>query len=158
MSVATPTVLPRPPIFPTLLPRPPQPHPVPVPRDGRESGRLNLRRDWARDMDDLSDEEAELEDVTNEIKNRGYAFLIPIGKTFTQHEEKNDADEGSEADESERGSISPVATDEPEEEEEEEEEEEAEEDGEDLDADMEDLDEEPGDTTEDIEEGITGEF
>jgi hypothetical protein len=27
---------------------------------------------------------------TNEIKNRGYSFLIPIGKTFTQHEEKND--------------------------------------------------------------------
>lgn len=25
-----------------------------------------------------------------EIKNRGYNFLIPIGRTWTQHEEKND--------------------------------------------------------------------
>ena len=25
-----------------------------------------------------------------EIKNRGYTFLIPIGRTWTQHEEKND--------------------------------------------------------------------
>ena len=25
-----------------------------------------------------------------EIKTRGYNFLIPIGRTWTQHEEKND--------------------------------------------------------------------
>lgn len=25
-----------------------------------------------------------------EINNRGYTFLVPIGKTTTQHEEKND--------------------------------------------------------------------
>jgi len=65
-------------------------------------------------MDDLSDEEAELEDSvrqrhplpclcphalhftdggvkqTLEVKNRGYGFLVPIGKMLTQHEEKND--------------------------------------------------------------------
>jgi hypothetical protein len=70
MSVATPTVVPRAPLFPTLLPRPPQPHPVPVPRDGCETGRLNLRRDWARDMDDLSDEEDELEDVVRASRHR----------------------------------------------------------------------------------------
>jgi hypothetical protein len=27
---------------------------------------------------------------TIEVKNRGYGFLIPIGKMLTQHEEKND--------------------------------------------------------------------
>ena len=27
---------------------------------------------------------------TLEIKNRGYGFLVPIGKVLTQHEEKND--------------------------------------------------------------------
>ena len=27
---------------------------------------------------------------TLEVKNRGYGFLIPIGKILTQHEEKND--------------------------------------------------------------------
>jgi hypothetical protein len=27
---------------------------------------------------------------TIEVKNRGYGFLIPLGKMLTQHEEKND--------------------------------------------------------------------
>ena len=27
---------------------------------------------------------------TLEVKNRGYGFLVPIGKVLTQHEEKND--------------------------------------------------------------------
>ena len=27
---------------------------------------------------------------TLEIKNRGYGFLVPIGRMLTQHEEKND--------------------------------------------------------------------
>jgi hypothetical protein len=27
---------------------------------------------------------------TLEVKNRGYGFLVPIGKMLTQHEEKND--------------------------------------------------------------------
>lgn len=34
------------------------------------------------------------------IRNRGYNFLIPIGRTLTQQEEKNDADEDSEDSES----------------------------------------------------------
>ena len=25
-----------------------------------------------------------------EVKNRGYGFMVPIGKMLTQHEEKND--------------------------------------------------------------------
>ncbi|KAH9079668.1 hypothetical protein EDB83DRAFT_2514184 [Lactarius deliciosus] len=54
MSVATPT-------------DPPSPAAVP----GRPMGRLVLRRDFVQEMDDLSEEEAELEDNTLEVKNRG---------------------------------------------------------------------------------------
>ena len=32
---------------------------------------------------------------TLEVKNRGYGFLIPIGKILTQHEEKNDVRAGA---------------------------------------------------------------
>jgi hypothetical protein len=62
MTVATPTVLPRPPLFPTLMPRPQQPYPTPLAIPGRQAGRLIPRRDLVQEMDDLSDEEAELED------------------------------------------------------------------------------------------------
>ena len=62
MSVATPTVLPRPPLFPALMPRPQQPYPTPLAVPGRRAGRLILRRDLVQEMDDLSDEEAELDD------------------------------------------------------------------------------------------------
>ena len=73
MSVATPTVLPRSPLFPSLLPRPPQPHPTPLPRHGRYDARMNARRDLVREMDDLSDEEAEVDDIV-----RGAFFpLVP---------------------------------------------------------------------------------
>lgn len=65
MSVATPTVLPRPEEFPRLLPKTPQPHPMPLPKYKRFGGRLNLRRDLQREMDDLSDEEDELEDIVS---------------------------------------------------------------------------------------------
>ena len=62
MSVATPTILQRPLKFPDLLPRPPQPHPLPLSRR-RVYGQLNAVRDLQREMDDLSDEENELEDI-----------------------------------------------------------------------------------------------
>lgn len=84
-------------------------------------------------MDDLSDEEEEFDDIASELRSRGYNFLIPIGRLFTQHEEKNDAsdNEGSDdSDESESSEESPSAM-------EDEENESAEED---LDADMDDMD------------------
>ncbi|KAI0256922.1 hypothetical protein BJV78DRAFT_1278539 [Lactifluus subvellereus] len=154
MSVATPTVLPRPPLFPTLLPRPQQPYPIPLAAQGRRAGRLILRRDFVQEMDDLSDEEAELEDSTLEVKNRGYGFLVPIGKMLTQHEEKNDADDGSEVDESARSSRPESPTDEGEgdgdgngEGDGEGEGDEDEDGGMDLDAELEDMDDDVANTT-----------
>ncbi|KAF8623463.1 hypothetical protein AX15_006247 [Amanita polypyramis BW_CC] len=101
MSVATPTLLQRPLKFPELLPKPPQPHPVPLSRR-RVYGHLNAVRDLQREMDDLSEEENELEDITLHIHNRGFNFLIPIGCVLTQQEEKNDADEETEGSGSEQ--------------------------------------------------------
>jgi len=61
-AVATPTLLSREPKFPHCLPKPPQPHPMPLsPR--HVYGHLNAVRDLQREMDDLSDEENELEDL-----------------------------------------------------------------------------------------------
>ncbi|KAI0782201.1 hypothetical protein C8Q75DRAFT_507557 [Abortiporus biennis] len=88
--VATPTILPRSPLFPTLLPKPPQPHPIPLPPAGHPLARMSDVRDLNKQMDDLSEEEDELEDLNSELKNRGFNFLIPIGRTYTQQEEKND--------------------------------------------------------------------
>ncbi|KAF5331111.1 hypothetical protein D9619_005951 [Psilocybe cf. subviscida] len=90
MAAATPTLIPRESVFPRLLPRPPQPHPVPL-TDRRVYTRVNVFRDLQREMDDLSDEENEI----NNVHNRGFSFLIPIGRTLTRQEEKNDADEDS---------------------------------------------------------------
>ncbi|PCH37720.1 hypothetical protein WOLCODRAFT_160992 [Wolfiporia cocos MD-104 SS10] len=137
MSVATPTVLPRSPLFPHLLPQPPQPHPTPLGHNVQSTGRLNSRRDLQREMDDLSDEEDEWDDLINDIHNRGFNFLVPIGRTFTRHEEKNDAsaDEGSDEsdDDSEHSdSDSPSVMDDADNESAEE----------DLDADMVDMDDE----------------
>ena len=66
MSVFTPTVLRRPPVFPHLLAKPPQPYPTPLlNRRPGVYGRLNSRRDLQREMDDLSDEENEVEDIVS---------------------------------------------------------------------------------------------
>lgn len=75
MSVATPTVIPRPPLFPTLLPRPPQPHPMPMTRAGRQTTRMRERRDLVQEMDDLSDEEGELEDIVFALSNEPLNLL-----------------------------------------------------------------------------------
>ncbi len=74
MSVATPTVLPRPPLFPTLMPRPQHPYPTPLAIPGRRVGKLILRRDLVQEMDDLSDEEAELEDTVRQH----HSVLLPL--------------------------------------------------------------------------------
>lgn len=63
MSVASPTALPREKRFPQLLSKAPQPHITPLAERGRVAGRLNARRDLNREMDDLSDEENELDDM-----------------------------------------------------------------------------------------------
>ncbi|KAK1234662.1 hypothetical protein PQX77_002134 [Marasmius sp. AFHP31] len=141
MSVATPTLLPRPQVFPRLLPEPPKPYPVPLPAPGKGNyGNMKARRDLQRDMNDLSDEEKELEDLNIGIRNRGYAYMIPIGRTLTIQEEKNDADEesegGSETGESANGPPSGLEDDA--------------DTTQDLDAEMEDMDEE-GEASEDNE-------
>ncbi|TBU65502.1 hypothetical protein BD310DRAFT_11348 [Dichomitus squalens] len=88
--VASPTLIPRSPVFPRLLPLPPRPHPIPpAPSFQRRERFINYRDIW-REMEELSDEEDAVEDQNTDIKTRGYNFLIPIGRTWTQHEEKND--------------------------------------------------------------------
>ncbi|KAH9945833.1 uncharacterized protein BXZ73DRAFT_95354 [Epithele typhae] len=87
-------------------------------------------------MDELSEEERVIDDQNIDIRNRGWNFLIPIGRTWTQHEEKNDADDASEgSDGSDRSGEGGSLMEEEENSQSSEEEEE-----EDLDADMEDLD------------------
>ncbi|KAH9901495.1 hypothetical protein C8Q73DRAFT_678025 [Cubamyces lactineus] len=145
MSVASPTVLPRSPVFPRLLPLPPHPHPIPPAPSMQRRERLINYRDLWREMEELSDEENAVEDLNLEIKNRGYNFLIPIGQTWTQHEEKNDADDASDGSEgTEHTGDGGSLMDEDENSSEEEEEEDQ-----DLDADMEDLDQ-PADASGDL--------
>ncbi|GBE85627.1 hypothetical protein BKA93DRAFT_820692 [Sparassis latifolia] len=142
MSVATPTVLPRSLLFPNLLPQPPQPHPTPLPPYGHRTGRLNSRRDLQREMDELSEEEEELRTLTHAIKKRGFNFIVPIGRTHTQHEEKNDADEDEDDDDDDDDDSASVGSETNLSQSNEASDEEAgEESEEDLDADMEDLDE-----------------
>ncbi|KAJ3568636.1 hypothetical protein NP233_g5577 [Leucocoprinus birnbaumii] len=136
MPVVTATLLRQPSHFPLLLPKQNPPHPLPLSRK-RVYGHLNAVRDLQREMDDLSDEENELEDITGSIHNRGYGFLVPIGRLLTQQEEKNDAEEDSEDSEGSGGAPSVV------------EDEGENESAQDLDASMEDLDE---DMTGNIEE------
>ncbi|KAI9065350.1 hypothetical protein FKP32DRAFT_1674706 [Trametes sanguinea] len=96
---------------------------------------INYRDLW-REMEELSDEEHAVDDQNLEVKNRGYNFLIPIGRTWTQHEEKNDADDASDGTEgTDHTGDDNSLMDEDENSSEEEEEEEQ-----DLDADMEDMD------------------
>ncbi|KAH9035341.1 hypothetical protein EDB85DRAFT_2143781 [Lactarius pseudohatsudake] len=83
------------------------------------------------------------------MKNRGYGFLVPIGKMLTQHEEKNHADEGSEVDESARESHPESPTDD---EDCDGDGEEGEDGGMDLNAKIEDMDNDPANTTAEIED------
>ena len=71
MPVTSPTLVPRPPILPLVLPRAPQVNPSPLPKLDRYPGRMDIRRDLQREIEDLSDEENELEDAVR-------AFFILI--------------------------------------------------------------------------------
>ncbi|KAJ6454703.1 hypothetical protein C8R45DRAFT_1037756 [Mycena sanguinolenta] len=141
MSVASPTVLPRPLLFPRLLPKPPSTHPLPLPQQGKVYGRLNASRNLAREMDDLSDEENELEEMNNVIRHRGFATLIPIGRNLTQQEEKNDAEEDDDESDSAPSNGPPSVGDDV-----------GENSTQDLDASMEDLDDNDEEDEEDDEE------
>ena len=84
MSVATPTILQRPLKFPDLLPKPPQPHPLPLSRR-RVYGHLNAVRDLQREMDDLSDEENELEDIVRFRRRFRGAYMLISPSLVPEH-------------------------------------------------------------------------
>ncbi|KAG0694990.1 hypothetical protein DFH29DRAFT_814658 [Suillus ampliporus] len=88
MPVTSPTLVPRPSTLPLVLPRAPRVNPTPIPKIDRYPGRMN--RDLQREMDDLSDEEKEIEDDNIVIRDRGFRWLIPIGRHTTQLEEMNE--------------------------------------------------------------------
>jgi hypothetical protein len=72
MSTATPTLIPRQPLFPLLLPRPPQPYPTPLPRRGRRVGKFSANRDLERELAELSAEEEEIDQIVWAIKNNAF--------------------------------------------------------------------------------------
>lgn len=86
----TSTLIPQFPFFPIFLPSPPRPHPKPLSHLGRGPLRINDFRDLYQELDELSEEENEIEVIRNDIKTRGAAWLIPLGKQQTAQEEKND--------------------------------------------------------------------
>ncbi|KAF8913412.1 hypothetical protein CPB85DRAFT_563344 [Mucidula mucida] len=71
MSVATQTLIPRPYRFPALLAKAQQP-----PSAAKFS------------FSDLDDEESELEELLGNIRNHGFASILPIGRTTTREEQK----------------------------------------------------------------------
>ena len=75
--VASPTVVPRSPVFPRLLPLPPHPHPIPpAPSFQRRERFINYRDIW-REMEELSEEEDAVEDQVCTILTRSDAFTRP---------------------------------------------------------------------------------
>ncbi|KAJ8594301.1 hypothetical protein M405DRAFT_878842 [Rhizopogon salebrosus TDB-379] len=143
MPVTSPTLVPRPPVIPLVLPRAPYVNPSPLPKLDRYPGRMDIRRDFQREIEDLSDEETELEEATIAIRDRGFQWLIPIGRHTTKQEEKNEAEDESEgSDTGQSGGGAPSVNEDGEE---------NDESGPDLDASMEDMDEE-GETGSDAED------
>lgn len=72
MSVGTPTLIPKEPLFPRLLPAPPQTHVLPLPKANPADppgsyANLNAWRNLQREMDDLSEEESELEELVRNL-------------------------------------------------------------------------------------------
>ncbi|KIK58286.1 hypothetical protein GYMLUDRAFT_246306 [Collybiopsis luxurians FD-317 M1] len=168
MPVTTPTLLPRPQLFPRLLPDAPPVKPMPLPKgpsvnvsgnaNENESertyvgyGHMNRWRNLQAEMDELSDEETQMEELGLAVQHRGFSFLVPIGKTLTVMEEKNDADEDESEESASAASGGPPSIME----------DEGEGDNEstqDLDASMEDLDEEGQNSDEEMNEGETEEL
>jgi hypothetical protein len=66
MPVTSPTLIPRPPVIPLVLPRAPYVNPSPLPKLDRYPGRMDIRRDFQREIEDLSDEETELEEAVRD--------------------------------------------------------------------------------------------
>ncbi|KAF7325817.1 hypothetical protein MKEN_00432400 [Mycena kentingensis (nom. inval.)] len=141
MSVASPTVLPRPPHFPRLLPNAPHPFPIPHVPQSRTNARLKPIRNLQREMDNLSDEETEIEDLNALVRHRGFGTIVPIGRNLTQQEEKNDAEEDESDTDSNESNAPPSVTEDA-----------GETSTQDLDASMEDLDDEGDDEEEEEEE------
>ena len=73
MSAVTPTLIPRGGHFPALLPPvPSRGEPKPPTFRGRSDARINAVRDLAREMEDLSDEEAEVEGLVSGIRSDSF--------------------------------------------------------------------------------------
>ncbi|KAG1855086.1 hypothetical protein C8R48DRAFT_675396 [Suillus tomentosus] len=51
MPIISPTLVPRPPIIPIILPRTPQVNPTPLPKLDRYPGRMDTRRDLQREIE-----------------------------------------------------------------------------------------------------------
>ncbi|PBK78506.1 hypothetical protein ARMSODRAFT_1011072 [Armillaria solidipes] len=143
MSVATPTVLPRDPRFPHLLPPVPRIRPLQLRNVGYEAiyGRMNDYRDLQREMDELSEEEHELEELDNNIRNRGFGTVVPIGRVKTQQEEKRELDEAEDGEEDSMHSDGPPSVIEEEDEDEEDESVDIDASMQDMDASLQDMDE-----------------
>ena len=81
MSAATPTLIPRGGHFPALLPPvPSRGEPKPPTFRGRSDARINTVRDLTREMEDLSDEEAEVDALVSMansfVQSRGTGRLF----------------------------------------------------------------------------------
>ena len=72
--VASPTVVPRSPIFPRLLPLPPHPHPIPPAPSYQRRERFSNYRDIWREMDELSEEEQMIE---SQVRRAAYSAPCP---------------------------------------------------------------------------------
>lgn len=83
MSAATPTLIPRGGHFPALLPPvPSRGEPKPPTFRGRSDARINTVRDLAREMEDLSDEEAEVEGLVSELLKNSFVQSQGNGRLF----------------------------------------------------------------------------
>ncbi|KIK58882.1 hypothetical protein GYMLUDRAFT_170289, partial [Collybiopsis luxurians FD-317 M1] len=138
-----PTLLPQPQLFPCLLPDAPPAKPMPL--TYVRYGHMNRWQNLQAEMDELSNEEMQMEELV------GFLFFVPIGKMLTVMEEKNDADEDKSEELASAASGSPPSV--------------MEDEGEgsnkstqDLDASMEDLDEEGQNSDEEMNEGETEEL